>query len=188
MSHHFEHIIDGRTESLERNSRTFVKATRQPDAGPPRRHRTQSTTTRLLPTHKSCPFAAVDWESTKRFTHNPFRFACTVCEHLWFMSDQRNALAHLMQCLRRMYPGRELLDNFRLCDDYRGFLCSAKVALISTCNGITYPEHSTQLPLLNCILRAHRIPQISIYPDKMFVTYRWQLRYRRPGCHCANWQ
>ncbi|KAH7936053.1 hypothetical protein HPB52_017504 [Rhipicephalus sanguineus] len=50
------------------------------------------------------PFAAVDRELTKRFSDNPFGFACTVCERLWFTCDLRDAPACPMQCLRTMYP------------------------------------------------------------------------------------
>lgn len=93
----------------------------------------------------------------------PVRFACTVCEHLWFYVGLVQCSGTSNAVPQKMYPGHELFDN--LCDIYWGSLCSAKVPLISTCKGINYPEHSTQLPLLKCIsghIISRRFPFIQI--------------------------
>ncbi|KAH7939457.1 hypothetical protein HPB52_012741 [Rhipicephalus sanguineus] len=83
----------------------IVPSPKRPASGTPLDNTTQDAQHTHSMVHdpaNHAPFAAADREFTKRFSDNPFGFACTVCERLWFTCDLRDAPARAMQYLRTM--------------------------------------------------------------------------------------
>lgn len=153
------------TPNQGRNDRTFAEATRQRDAARQYDAECPAHPQDGLRPANHAPFAAADRQFTKRFSDNPFGFACTVCERLWFTCDLRDAPARAMQCLRTMYPGRESFQNFRLCANCRGFLCNGKVPLMSTSN-LSKPSGHWLIEYMDNVLDLQLVTNEKLYTTR----------------------
>ncbi|KAK8772606.1 hypothetical protein V5799_024149, partial [Amblyomma americanum] len=112
-------------------------------------------------------FDAATREFAKRFTNNPFGYACSVCARLWHKEKLTPVTPAMFPTLCQAFPewtGNQLAGAV-VCNTCKGSLRKQKIPFYSTSNGYKYPPMPKGLPRLNPgaeRLVSPRIPFVQI--------------------------
>ncbi|KPU75573.1 uncharacterized protein Dana_GF26351 [Drosophila ananassae] len=100
----------------------------------------------------------------KMFVENPFGYACSVCDRLWFEKDLKKATSADETMLKKITALANIADA-KLCTTCKRSMQNKKIPTLATFNGFKYPERPAYLPQLNLIaerLISPRLPFMQI--------------------------
>ncbi|GBP96341.1 hypothetical protein EVAR_95634_1 [Eumeta japonica] len=97
------------------------------------------------------------------FEDNPFGFACTVCDRLWFKNDLKSPPLSWSAILQQTCP-TVLLQDILVCATCKTSLTAGKIPNLAVCNGFKYPPkpHLPELDLVSERFISPRLPFMQI--------------------------